>query len=147
MPLPTRDEQVEQDRASHVFIHQHELARRALGQLRDSVEPHQWNQDQEVYTSKLNSIHGSMRQALRLLIHRCDRSTWNLTRFIQIGIIRSPRVQHTKLVTQNIAKRNSYFFPTSNVGLRMLERLRWERQRAQVRDYRWQTLTHAFMGS
>src|SRR5436309_15254772 len=52
-----------------------------------------------------------MRQALRLLIHRCDRSTWNLTRFIQIGIIRSPRVQHTKLVTQNIAKRNSYYFP------------------------------------
>src|SRR5206468_9670515 len=134
MPLPTRDEQVEQDRASHVFIHQHELARRALGQLRDSVEPHQWNQDQEVYTSKLNSIHGSMRQALRLLIHRCDRSTWNLTRFIQIGIIRSPRVQHTKLVTQNIAKRNSYYFPIPRVIRGLIQLLLYLEGPIQVQE-------------
>ena len=38
VPLPTRNQQVEQDRASLVFIHQSELARKAVDQLRNRCE-------------------------------------------------------------------------------------------------------------
>jgi hypothetical protein len=47
VPLPAGNEQMEQGGASPVLVHQHELARPALGQLRSSREPDWRNHDPE----------------------------------------------------------------------------------------------------
>src|ERR1035438_8338379 len=52
LSLPTRHQQVEQDRASAIFVHQSELERRALDQLRDGCQPHRWDQDAHRTESK-----------------------------------------------------------------------------------------------
>src|SRR6266700_2981549 len=45
VPLPAGDQQVEQDRAPDVLVHQPELARPAAGQLRNGGQPHQRHAD------------------------------------------------------------------------------------------------------